>query len=103
VIPHRPYHNVPSSGVVVFDGLQAVCWFVSMTSNITMPRVINTAPGQLYTFVFTQDAVGGHVMNWPSNCHNAASIDPAPGATTVQNFVGNTGGVLEPDTSSSWS
>ena len=91
---NRPYQTLGSSGALVFDGLKAVCWFVSMTSDISAPRVINTAPGQLYTFVFTQNDIGGHVMNWPANCTNAAPIDPAPDSTTVQNMIGDTGGVL---------
>jgi hypothetical protein len=90
----RPYQSLSSSGAVTFDGLKAVCWFISMTSSITAPRMVNLAPGQLYTFVFKQDAAGGHTINWPYNCLDAASIDPAPNSTTVQNFIGNTGGIL---------
>jgi hypothetical protein len=91
---NRPFQNLASSGTLLFDGLKAVCWFVTMNTDISSPRIINIAPGQLYTFVFAQSATGGHVMNWPANCINAAPIDPAPNSITVQNFVGNTGGLL---------
>lgn len=90
----RPYQHLVSGGGILFDGLKAVCWFVNMNSDVTNARASNISPGQLYTFVFTQDARGGHVMNWPSNCVNAAAIDPAPNATSVQNFVGNINGAM---------
>jgi hypothetical protein len=90
----RPFLNIDSTGLLLFDGLQAVCWFVNMRSNITALRVTNISPGQLYTFVFTQDGVGGHTVNWPVNCVNAAPINTTPNAKTVQNFIGNTGAVL---------
>lgn len=90
----RPFLNLDSSGPLLFDGLKAVCWFVHMGSDITAPRVTNIAPGELYTFVFVQDAIGGRIINWPANCINAAPIDPAPNATTIQNFIGNTGGTM---------
>jgi hypothetical protein len=99
---NRPYQTLESSGPLLFDGLQAVCWFVHMKSDITSPRVINISPGQLYTFVFGQDGTGGHKMIWPFNCRNAAPIDPTPNSTTVQNFIGNTGGLLEANISPAW-
>ena len=90
----RPYLILESTGPLLFDGLEAVCWLVRMTTNITAPRIINTAPGQVYTFVFTQNGVGGHTMNWPANCINAVQIDPAPSSITTVSFVGDTGGLL---------
>lgn len=90
----RPTLNVDSAGANLFDGLEAVVWFVHMRSNITAPRIVNISPGQLYTFVFAQDANGNHLMKWPANCFNAANIDPKPNSVTVQNFVGATGGNL---------
>lgn len=103
IVMTRPYLFLESSGPLVFDGLKAVCWFVLMKSNISTPRVTNISPGQLYTFVFTQDATGGHFINWPVNCNNASQIDPAPNSTTVQNFIGNAGGNLDVNISAAWS
>jgi hypothetical protein len=91
---NRPFLTLNSSEAILFDGLAAVCWFVNMHSSVSSPRIRNMAPGQLYTFVFTQDAVGGHTMSWPGNCVNAAPIDPAPNATTVQSLIGDLGGIL---------
>lgn len=92
---NRPYLTIDSAGPLLFDGLKAVCWFIHMKSNITAPRITNISPGQLYTFVFAQDAAGGHTMNWAAaNYINAAPINLAPNAVTAQNFIGDVGGVL---------
>jgi hypothetical protein len=100
---NRPYLNLVSSGAMVFDGLQAVCWFVHMQSSVASPRFINIAPGQLYTLVFTQDATGNHSFTWPSNCINAIPLDPAPNAVTTQNVIGMTGSLLYANISGPWS
>jgi hypothetical protein len=90
----RPTQNITSGGAILFDGLKAVCWYIAMNSDITASRVTNIAPGQLYSFVFIQNAAGNHRMTWPLNCINAAAINPKPNSTTVQHFVGLTGGTL---------
>jgi hypothetical protein len=91
---NRPFLTFDSSEAVLFDGLAAVCWFINMRSDLTNARVRNMSPGQLYTFVFIQDATGGHRMTWPSSCVNAAPIDPAPNATSVQSLIGDMNGFL---------
>ena len=91
---NRPFTNIESGGAIAFDGLQAVCWFIHMRSDINSSRVVNISPGQLYTFVFTQDATGNHNLTWPANCINGIPINPTPNSITVQNFVGMTGGLL---------
>jgi hypothetical protein len=96
----RPTQHIESGGAILFDGLQAVCWFINMNSDITSSRVTNIAPGQLYSFVFTQNATGNNKMNWPANCINANPIDPTPNSTTVQHFVGLTGGLLHANVTS---
>lgn len=99
----RPYLILESTGPLLFDGLEAVCWLVRMTTNITAPRIINTAPGQVYTFVFTQNGVGGHKIQWPSNCANAAPLDPLPNSTTTVNLVCDLGGILYANILPTWS
>jgi hypothetical protein len=91
---NRPFLNVDSGGTLLFDGLAAVCWFVNMRSTMNTVRITNISPGELYTFVFAQDAAGGHTITWPNNCINAAPIKTQPYAITVQNFVGHTGTTL---------
>ena len=91
---NRPFLNLISGGAILFDGLQAVSWFVHMQSDINSPRMVNISPGEIYVFIFTQDGVGGHRVNWLINCINAASIDPTPNSTTIQTFIGNTVSLL---------
>jgi hypothetical protein len=99
---NRPFLNFDSSEALLFDGLAAVCWFINMRSDVTNARVANISPGQLYTFVITQDDAGSHVFTWPAICINAMMVDPAPNAITVQNFVGQTGGTLLANLPGTW-
>lgn len=90
----RPYQIFDSSNLIVFDGNLAVCFIVNMTSDVDSARVKNIAPGCLYTFIFHQNGQGNR-FDWPGQCLNASPIDMTPGATTVQNFIGVTGGNLQ--------
>lgn len=91
----RPIQTLDSSDPVIFDGNVAVCFIVLMNSYVNNAKVRNIAPGVLYTMIFQQDADGNHEFVWPGSCLNAAAIDTKPGAFTVQNFIGNTGGSLQ--------
>lgn len=100
---NRPFLNIESSGAILFDGLAAVCWFVNLRSDVANARVRNISPGQLYTFVITQDATGGHRFAWPSSCVNATTIDPKPNAITVQNFIGLPSDFMTANIAGTWS
>ena len=93
-----------ATGLVLFDGLQAVMWMVLMKQSIAASgvRVKNMAPGQLYTFIFQQDAIGGFTFDWPGHIQNGGIIDPAPDAISVQNFIGNTSGILIANLPGTW-
>lgn len=93
----RPY-KVVGSNAPVFDGNEACCWFVKMTSNCNNAILKNVTPGTLYSFVFTQDAVGGNTFVWPNNCINPPEINTAPNAIFTANFVGMVGGKINSDT-----
>lgn len=102
---NRPMKIVnSSSGIIVFDGLEAVVWKILMSSNVVASGVTvkNVSPGQLYTFIFVQDAVGGHIFAWPAQVDNGALVDPQPNTTTVQNYIGNTGGILQSNAPGAW-
>jgi hypothetical protein len=79
---------------MIFDGTVAECFIISMHQNVSTAKVRNIAPGVLYTFVFHQDARGGHSFLWPAVFRNATDVGRAPGQTSVHNFVGN-GGYLD--------
>jgi hypothetical protein len=90
---NRPFASVGSESPV-FDGFLAVCWFVSMTSNCADARVKHITPGVLYTFVFTQDAAGKNVFDWPSSFINPPMVSLTPNAVTTANFIGTIEGNL---------
>jgi hypothetical protein len=80
---------------MVFDGTLAECFIVRLRNNVSTAKVKNIAPGVNYTFIFHQDAAGGHVFSWPSNCRNPSAVGREPGQTSVHNFIGNEGGTME--------
>ena len=98
----RPYELFDSQSPMVFDGNRAVCFIVGLHSDVKTARVKNIAPGALYTFIFHQDAAGQNTFAWPSQCLNAPLVDPAPNSTTIQNFIGTTGGMLMADLPGTW-
>ena len=89
----RPWASVGSDSPV-FDGFEAVCWFVSMNSDCEDARVKHITPGVLYTFVFTQDAAGSNFFEWPSSFINPPMVSTAPNAVTTANFIGTIEGNL---------
>jgi len=90
----RQYMLYSSAAPMVFDGTVAVCFIVQMHNNVSSAKVKNIAPGVTYTFIFHQDAHGGHAFLWPSTCRNPTDVGRAPGQTSVHNFIGN-GGYLD--------
>jgi hypothetical protein len=91
----RPYMVIDTAGAVHFDGLQAVAWKVLMKRTVSSVRITGIAPGQLYTFMFVQDTPGGHRFDWPTpQVEGGSRIDTDPNATSIQNFIGYTGGRL---------
>lgn len=87
---------------VVFDGTLAQTFVVDLHNTVIKSRAKNIAPGVLYTVVVHQDDIGYHNFYWPDNCRNAASVDPAPGSTTTQNFIGTPGGFLDANAAMSY-
>jgi hypothetical protein len=98
----RPFQIYDSGTPLVFDGNEAVCFIVNLRNNVKTARVKNIAPGARYTFVIHQDSLGQHTFAWPSKCENAMMVDPAANATTVQSFIGTTGGMLLADIPATW-
>jgi hypothetical protein len=86
---------------MVFDGLQAVCWIIALNIDLTAARVRNISPGQLYTFIIRQGNQGNTFV-WPSACVNAIPVDRNPHSTTIQNFIGDTGGILRAHLPGTW-
>lgn len=87
---------------MLFDGLKAQCFVINLHNNVTgaQVRMMNIVPGVLYTFIFRQQ--GSFTFEWPSLCRNTAPVDPEPGSTTVENFIGNTDGHMDADITGTW-
>jgi hypothetical protein len=91
----RNYMLYSSASPIVFDGTVAECFIIRLRNNVSSAKVKNIAPGVLYTFIFHQDARGGHAFAWPSTCRNATDVGRKPNQTSVHNFIGNDGGYLD--------
>jgi|SRR5947209_3062734 len=97
--------HVNSTGSVIFDGFEGETFVVMLESSVRASRVRikNISPGQLYTVIFRQNHVGGHTFEWPTGLvHNAGTIDTAAQATSVKNFIGDTGGQLVANIPGTW-
>lgn len=86
--------QIDGASSIIIDALQGETFLIKLTTSIHQLRVKNVSPGQLYVFVFTQDKVGGHTVTWGSEVHNAPNVNDDPQTTTVQSFIGTTGGLL---------
>jgi hypothetical protein len=98
----RTIQYLDAGGAMIFDGLAAAVWQISMTADVTNPpRVTNIIPGALYTFIFVQDAAPS-TFAWPAACKNPIAVDLAPLSTTTQNFIGYSGNVLYANLPGTW-
>jgi hypothetical protein len=84
---------VPYAATLLFDGRQANGFKVVLTGNL-YATVTNMRDKCLVPFTFRQDAVGGHVVTWSSDAHNAGSVHPDANWTTVQVFATDSDGTL---------
>lgn len=98
----RNYLYIEAQENMLFDGLEAESWHIALGTNVHTARVKNISPGQLYTFLFEQDYAGSHTFTWPPACTNATAISMDPDAITIQNFIGDTGGILRAHVPGTW-
>ena len=85
----------------VFDGGEKTTWKITLTEDMIVGALLNILPGNLYTFIIVQDAVGGHFFLWPSgpppaNLFNGPYVNEDPNATTIQTFVADENSQLYP-------
>jgi hypothetical protein len=99
----RPPIRIEAEQTVLIDALQGDVFLVRLTTSIRQLILKNASPGQLYVFVFTQDAVGGRTVQWGGQTLNGSSVMPDPDATTVQSFIANAGGTLQANLPATWS
>lgn len=82
------FNGILVRGDVAFD--------LTLTGNVSSSTAIGFYPGQLATFIITQDAVGGRTFVYPTNVFGAGAINLTPNKTTVQTFVARFNGNLYP-------
>jgi hypothetical protein len=81
--------QVSYSATPVFDCFQGNVFTMTLTGNIQSMSIINAMPGHLYTFIFTQDSLGLHTINWPTGFNGVVNIPAlaAPNSVCVQSAI----------------
>ena len=95
--PTPPYSEllvIPFAPAILFDATNYTSFEVTLTGNVTTSTTLNIMPGNLYTIMFVQDAVGNHSVVWPPNVYNEASICATPNSRSTQTFVADESGNL---------
>lgn len=90
---------VPFSPTPVFDTTLVngpITFDLTLTANVTSSTLISPQPGQIVTFIFQQDLIGGWSFVWPVNVLNAGIVDPDAQSVTVQSFITRSDGFLYP-------
>jgi len=107
--PTPPYSElliVPDASAH-FDGSVYTAFQCTLTQDVTWAWLSGFIPGNLYTFTIIQDAVGGHIFQWPSGpapfgLFNAGEVCSAPNSRTTQTFVADENGVLYAISVATW-
>jgi hypothetical protein len=55
-----------TSGSVAFDASKSSHFTLTLTGNVTSSSITGLSPGQVVTFVISQDATGGRTFAWPT-------------------------------------
>jgi hypothetical protein len=76
------YTSSPSFNTQLNAGFQMI-----LTGNVTGMTVASYAAGQTVLLAFTQDSAGGHTVTFPSLFKSPGTVDPTPGATSIQSFI----------------
>jgi len=82
----RPLFLNGASGVTTFD--------TTLTGNINV-NLQSLSTGELYTFIWAQDNIGGHTVTLPSSMKGATPPSLTPNAVTVQTFLQRSDGTLD--------
>ncbi len=67
---------------------------MTLTGNVTSMTLTGVSPGQLITFIWTQDATGGRTVAYPATVKGSAVIYAAASSTTTQTFRADASGNL---------
>jgi hypothetical protein len=79
----------------VFNLAAATGFQMTLTGPVTSSSTTGTPqPGQLYAFLFIQDATGGRTVAPPANVFGFVQPDLAPNAVSIQIFIADAAGGL---------
>ncbi len=67
---------------------------MTLTGNVTSMTLTGVTPGQLITFIWTQDATGGRTVTYPATVYGSAELFGAANSTTTQTFRADASGNL---------
>lgn len=81
----------------VFNGAAGLTFEFALAGNVLPGAAVFTGavPGNLYTFILTQDQVGGRTFQWPANIRNGAAVNRIANSLTVQTFVARSDASLD--------
>lgn len=82
-----PAQTVAFSATPTFNGALGTSFFITLTGNVTSSTFSNGVKGQLYTFVISQDGVGGRTFVWPTNVKQPGVPDPTISIVNTQTFI----------------
>jgi hypothetical protein len=83
------FQTVAFSATPAFVGLSNtnMVFQITLTGNVTAPTLSGLTAGAKVTFILIQDGAGNRSFTWPSNVLNASSIETAPNARDIQEFI----------------
>lgn len=90
---------VPAEYAPHFDGSQYTTWLITLDQDVPGATIGGIVPGNLYTFIIEQDAVGNHLFIFPYGpppygTQNVTAVCLEPNSRTVQTFVADEDGML---------
>ena len=85
---------VPYAPGVLFDGTAGLTFDLTLSGPLTL-NCPTPVPGNLYTFILTQDGIGGHPAPWAATMRGGGDVLTVPGSTTIQMFVARSDGSMD--------
>jgi hypothetical protein len=85
---------IPAGEGMIIDGSTKTAIKILLSSNINTAWIANFVPGNLYTFIIAQDAIGGWSLHFYDGVHNMTQIPQGPNEFLIQTFVADESGSL---------
>lgn len=88
--------SVSYGNSVTFDNAKSNGFYLGLQGNVVTSSLINVAPGNRILFTIQQNSIGGYTFAWPSNVISPGTVDPAPNATSIQQFIVHPDNTIHP-------